>query len=190
MLRSVQPLSGLSLVLALVFGGTAAADGDLVASRPLGAGAAIRIVLDRGSVDVHTHDLDVARFEARARGLGASAVHFELVGEDDDLLLTGGAESWLSWMSYGPRVSVQVWVPRSCQLEILTAGGDVRVNGVDLGIIARTSGGDVEVAFPAEAGADLDARNRTSPDPVAGAINGGGTLRLRASGASIHVRAP
>jgi hypothetical protein len=305
----------LTLVLVLAFGGSAAADGDLIASHPIDAGAAIRIQLDRGSVEVRTHDLDTARLEARARGLGASAMHFQLSQKGGDLVLTGGAESWLSWMSDGPRVSVLAWVPRSTHVEIHTAGGDIRVHGVELGVVARTgggairvidaggridvqtsggaittrsirgdlsavtaggridvqsirgdvlaitsggrirlaqvtgdaeahtsggpieidgvdgevtamtsggtiltrfnrdpvgrvetSGGAIEVAFPAGAGADLDARSlggavvvehgieahsRTSPDHVAGAINGGGgTLRLRASGGSIHVRAP
>jgi DUF4097 and DUF4098 domain-containing protein YvlB len=164
MFRSALPVVAPSLLLALILGGTAAANGNLVASHPLDPGRTIRIELDRGSVDVHSHDLDVVRVEARARGLGASAVHFQLVGEDGDLRLTGGDESWLSWMSDGPVVSVEAWVPRSCHLEIHTASGDVRVDGVDLGVVAQTGGGAIHV------------------------VDSGGRIDLQTSGGSISTR--
>jgi len=137
--------AALGLMLSLLFATAAGADGDLVASHPLAEGAALRIELDRGSVEVRTHDLAGVRVEARARGLGASAIHFALAEEGDDLVLTGGAEAWLTWMSDGPRVNVLAFVPRACHLEIHTAGGDVRVNGVDLGVVARTGGGAIRV---------------------------------------------
>ena len=109
--------------------------------------------------------------------------------------------------------------------EAHTSGGPIEIDGVAGRVVAQTSGGAVltrftaapagsvetsggtiEVAFPAGAGADLDALShggsvhvehathavhRVGPGHHTGRINGGGdTLRLRASGGSIHVRAP
>lgn len=86
-----------------------------------------------------------------------------------------------------------------------TSGGSVsaRFRGAPAGSL-ETSGGTVEVSFPADAALDLDARTSggrievehpilvqgsAGPSQIAGRINGGGpTLRLRTSGGNIHVQ--
>jgi DUF4097 and DUF4098 domain-containing protein YvlB len=110
-------------------------------------------------------------------------------------------------------------------VEARTIGGAIEIDGVSGSVHAKThggsirtrflrvpsgrvetSGGAIEVAFPASAGAHLDAAANggrvhvehgvggpaiADSGRVVGAVNGGGpTLRLRATGGDIHVRRP
>jgi hypothetical protein len=90
-------------------------------------------------------------------------------------------------------------------VDLHTSGGEIAVRFTDApeGVL-ETSGGGIEVDFPEDVGASLDAKTsggrvevehgvevRGSRDPqhVVGEINGGGrTLRLRTSGGDIRVR--
>ena len=90
-------------------------------------------------------------------------------------------------------------------VEAHTSGGEIAVRFTDApeGVL-ETSGGGIEVDFPEDVGASLDAktsggrvevehgvevRGGLDPQHVVGEINGGGrTLRLRTSGGDIRVR--
>ena len=74
------------LLLPLLFALPATAD-DLVREFAVQEGGSLRITLERGNVDVVTHDGDRVRLEARARGVGASGVHFVVEERDGSLEL-------------------------------------------------------------------------------------------------------
>jgi hypothetical protein len=78
------------------------------------------VSLDRGQVDVLPHDASEVRIACRARGLGASSVHFEARAAGNDVVLTGRSEEWLAFMTAGPRVEVRVWVPRDYAVQVRT----------------------------------------------------------------------
>jgi hypothetical protein len=146
-------------------------------SRELAAapGGTLRIAIERGSVDVLCHDSEAVRVEAETRGVGASSIHFELLPDGADLVLTGATDEWLAWLQTGPTVRVRAWVPRHYAVDVRTAGGDVTVGGVGGSVVVRTGAGSVEVAevdgpvdvetggggiavaVPARIGAELDA---------------------------------
>jgi hypothetical protein len=170
--RLVGPIAG--IVTALMLAPAAAAEGF---SRELALtpGSTLRVALDRGSVDVLAHDAGAVRVDALARGVGASSIHFDLVTDGEDLVLTGASDAWLAFLQSGPTVQVTVRLPRPCGVDVRTAGGDVRVDGVGGGVVVRTGAGSVQVAevsgpvdvetrrggiavaVPAELGAELDA---------------------------------
>jgi hypothetical protein len=90
-------------------------------------------------------------------------------------------------------------------VDLHTSGGEISVRFTDApeGVL-ETSGGGIEVEFPEDVGASLDAktsggrvevehgvrvRGGVDPQHVVGEVNGGGrTLRLRTSGGDIRVR--
>ncbi len=95
--------------------------GELTERIPVSDGGTLIVELDHGRVDVLAHDASEVRIEARARGLGASAVHFDLRATGNDVVLTGSREAWLDWMSTTPTVEVRAWVPRDYQVQVSTA---------------------------------------------------------------------
>ena len=117
------------LIPALLLLPLAAGADDLDRSVPAGVHDTLRIELERGDVDVITYDADEVRLEARARGLGASAVHFRLRQDGRRLVLEGRAEKWLRWLGVGPRVSVRAWVPRRLVVDVETPGAVVASDG-------------------------------------------------------------
>lgn len=94
--------------------------GELTQRIPVSDGGTLYVELDHGRVDVLAHDASEVRIEARARGLGASAVHFDLRAAGNDVVLTGIHEDWLEWMSTTPTVRVRAWVPRDYQVQVST----------------------------------------------------------------------
>ncbi len=117
------------LIPALLLLPLAAGADDLYRSVPAGLHDTLRIELERGDVDVITYETDEVRLEARAWGLGASAVHFRLREDGRRLVLESRAERWLRWLSAGPRVSVRAWVPRRLVLDVETTGAVVARDG-------------------------------------------------------------
>ena len=117
------------LIPALLLLPLAAGADDLERSVPAGLHDTLSIELERGDVDVITYEADEVRFEARARGLGASAVHFRLREDGRRLVLESRAEKWLLWLDAGPRVSVRVWMPRRLVLDVETTGAVVFSDG-------------------------------------------------------------
>jgi DUF4097 and DUF4098 domain-containing protein YvlB len=105
----------------------------------------LNIALDRGSVAIHSHDATEIHIEARARGLGASSVHFSVNTRGREVTLTGSHEAWIDWMTVGPTVSVRAWVPRECAVEVHTSGGGIEIGDIGGGVVAHTSGGSIRV---------------------------------------------
>ena len=106
-----------SLLICVLLAAPAAAD-DFEGEVPVKRQAKLRIALERGDVSVVTHELETVRLEARARGSGASAIHFEVREDRAGWVFESRAEAWLRWLSTGPRVNVRAWVPRAVALEI------------------------------------------------------------------------
>jgi hypothetical protein len=111
---------------------------------PVGPRGTLHIELDRGRVEVVSHDLQEVHLEATARGLGASSMEFEVVADArDEVVLRGRAAAWLDWVRSGPRVSVRARVPRGFAVHIATAGGAIQASDLGGALVARTSAGEV-----------------------------------------------
>ena len=106
----------LGITLAVALG--AKAD-ELQQSFPAHDGGRLRIALDYGQVQVVPVEGDELRIEARARGVGASGVHFDARSEGGDVVLTTRSEPWVSWLQSLPRVQVRAFVPASWSVEEL-----------------------------------------------------------------------
>ena len=115
--------------------------GDFEGEIPVQREAKLRIALERGDVSIVTHELETLRLEARARGSGASAIHFEVREDAAGWVLESRAEPWLRWLSSGPRVNVRAWVPRTVALEIETTG---RILATDSGVSVSLPAGQAE----------------------------------------------
>jgi hypothetical protein len=95
---------------------------DFQRSLSLAPGERLRIELARGDVEVFTHEGSEVRLEARARGLGASAVEFFVAREGKQVVLRSRSERWLDWLARGPHVTVRAFVPRQLGLAVATSG--------------------------------------------------------------------
>jgi hypothetical protein len=129
-----------ALLIGVLFAAPAVA-GDFEGEIPVKREAKLRIALERGDVSVVTHELETLRLEARARGSGASAIHFEVREDAAGWVLEGRAEPWLRWLSSGPNVNVRAWVPRGVALEIETPG---QILTTDSGVSVSLPGRQVE----------------------------------------------
>jgi hypothetical protein len=180
---------------------TAASAGDLAEQIPVAAGGTLRVELDRGSVAIHSHDTAEIRIRARARGLGASSVHFSVDTSGRDVTLTGSHDAWVEWMAVGPTVMVQAWVPRECAVEVRTSGGGIEIGDIGGGVVAHTSGGSIRVEG-VDGRADLATSegaivSKAVRGAVSAATSGGrialagveGDVRATASDGRIHLTA-
>jgi hypothetical protein len=120
-----------------------AAAADLAQSFTVGGGGTLRIHLDRGRVNVQRHESDHVRIEARARGVSAYMGGFSAEQNGSDVTLEGSFRWWFLLLPWGPRVTVDAWVPADYSVAIETYGGAVTVEGVNGLVVAHTSGGPV-----------------------------------------------
>jgi hypothetical protein len=127
-----------ALLVSCLLGTPARAEG-LSQTLPAAGPGRLIIQLDRGSVDVVTHSDPNVQIRADAHGLGASSVHFEIVRDGNDVVLRARSEAWLEWLSTGPRLSVQVWVP--AEFEVVCANENTLVTRRDA----------VELSYPTPA---------------------------------------
>jgi len=104
------------VLLALFVIGAPAGAEDLSQTIPVAGPGHLIIELDRGSVDVVTHSDRNVHVRATAHGLGASSVRFEVVRDGNDVVLRARTEAWIEWLSTGPRLSVQVWIPAAFEV--------------------------------------------------------------------------
>lgn len=148
---------------------------------PVDPGGTLWIDLDRGHVEVTSHDADTVRVVADARGWASGLVTFTLERHGPDVELDGSVDGWFPAMLGRPRITVRAWIPRRYSVEIETRGGRIAAEGIGGRVGAQTSGGRVEIA-----GVD---------GPVLAITSGGriqvealrGDLRARTSGGPIRI---
>lgn len=106
----------LGVILAIALGAGSRAD-ELMQTFPAAEGGRLRIALEYGQVDVVPVESDEVRIEARARGVGASGVHFDARSEGGDVVLAVRSEPWVAWLQSLPRVHVRAFVPASWSVD-------------------------------------------------------------------------
>jgi Toastrack DUF4097 len=148
---------------------------------PVIPGGTLFIDLQRGTVDVRSHDANEVRIEARATGWAAWSFEFDLTCAENGVRLTGQTFGWGMWPFGGARVTVRAWVPRDYSVDVRTHGGRVQLADLTGRTFAETSGGAVELAS-AEGPVSL----RTSGGPIR-AERVHGDLRVETSGGRIGV---
>jgi hypothetical protein len=115
----MRPLLAL---LALVLAASPSGAEGFAGSFETAPGESVRIELASGDVEILAHRGALLRVEARARGLGASAVEFVVSREDGEIVLRSRSEPWVGWLARGPRIHVRAWVPRHLHLRVETRG--------------------------------------------------------------------
>jgi hypothetical protein len=159
----------------------AVAEEWLEQSVPVEPGGTLYVHLDRGSVEVSSHDASEVRIEASSRGWGSGMVLFSLEKEGNDVQLDGDVDGFLPLLFGGARIRVQAWVPRSYSVEIQTHGGSLQARGIGGRVAAQTSGGRIEINR-----VDGPALLRTSGGRIiAEEVNG--DLRAHTSGGRIEI---
>jgi hypothetical protein len=166
---------------------------------PVEPGGTLYIDLDRGAVEVFSHDASEVYIQAEARGWAAGMVHFSLAREGNNVEFDGNVDGWFPNMFGQPRIEVRAWVPREYNVEIETRGGRIHVEEITgrLGavtrgsriqaariagpVLARTSGGRIEIL---DVLGDVRARTSGGSVRLAGVR---GDLEVRTSGGSIKV---
>ena len=148
---------------------------------PVEPGGTLFIDLDRGSVQVRSHDASEVYVQADARGWAAGLVSFSVTKHENDVEFDGSVDGWFPNLLGQPRIRVRAYVPREYSVEIETRGGAIRVEEISGRLAALTRGGRVEVARVA--GPVLA---RTSGGRIE-ALDVEGDLRARTSGGSIRL---
>jgi hypothetical protein len=144
------------------------------------SGGTLYIELDRGAVEVTSHDAREVRIEARAIGWAAWSFEFDLLRSGNDVRLTGEAATWTMW-PFGPRVLVRAWVPRAYSVDIRTRGGRIDLGNLSGRIIAETSGGAIQLE-----GAEGTVALHTSGGSIR-VVQVEGDVRVDTSGGKIDV---
>ncbi len=160
---------------------TFSADEWLEERVPVEPGGTLYLDMDRGSVEVRSHDLSEVYVQAEARGWAAGMVSFSLARHGNDVEFDGSVDGWFPNLLGQPKIRVRAFVPREYSVEIETRGGPIRVEEITGRLAALTRGGRVEV--------------RRVEGPVLARTSGGrievlevlGHLRARTSGGSIRL---
>lgn len=144
-------------------------------------GGTLYVDLDRGAVEVMSHEAPAVHIEARVTGWAAWNFEFDLVQQGNDVRLTGDQGTWSLW-PIGPRVKVRIWVPRLYSVDVRTRGGRIKLNHLAGKIIAETSGGPVDLD-----GAEGPVMLHTSGGPIrVGQVEG--DVRVDTCGGSIEIQ--
>lgn len=170
------------LALSVAHEGTASAE-DLDETIAVEPGGTLSIDLDRGTVSVRSHDANTVRIIARARGFGTLFGGFDLESRGNDVRLDGSFAHSFALLPWGPRVSVEAWVPRQYSVVVQTRGGAVTIAEITGRTIAETAGGAIEVQ---------GCRGPVSVETTGGRIRVGnidGGIVARTSGGRIEMKA-
>ncbi len=113
-------------------------------SIPVEEGGTLYVNLDRGNVEITSHDAQEVRVLASSRGWASGMCSFTLSRQGRDVQLDGDVDGW-TWFLPGLRMEVRAWVPRRCSVEVTSRGGHVTVSEIGGAVAAQTSGGRVEL---------------------------------------------
>jgi hypothetical protein len=185
---------------------------------PVEPDGTLYVDLDRGSVEVRSHDASEVHIQASARGWSSGMVLFTVEKSGSDIQLDGSIDHWMPSLLGRPRIEVRCTVPRDYSVEVETGGGRVQIEQVTGRAFATTRGSRItlrEVGGPAllrtsgssirvqDLGNDLRAKTsggRLMIERVAGDVEArtsGGSIEVRevsgqldayTSGGSIHAR--
>ena len=184
-MRHVLPVSPkypfplmVSLMVSLM---TSTAVADTV-KRSFEANAGGRFVLDAdwGHVEVETWDQDAVDVVVEH----ADKLNLEFEQDDDTVTVRAerkerGVARWFGREDSSPLF--RVTVPQRFDLELTTAGGNIRIPDLDGGAVARTAGGKLVIA---NVSGSVDGRTSGGSIHLESA---GGPVNARTSGGSIHV---
>lgn len=148
---------------------------------PVEPGGSLFVDLDRGRVEIASHDANEVHVQAQARGWAAGMAHFSMTRRGNDVEFDGSVDSWFPVLVGQPRIQLRAWVPREYSIEIETRGGRIHVEEIQGRLGAVTRGGRIEIARIA--------------GPVLARTSGGrveildvlGDLRARTSGGSVRL---
>ncbi|MCP3984765.1 MAG: DUF4097 family beta strand repeat protein, partial [bacterium] len=127
---------GMALVLTLP---AALAAEDLEATIPMEPGGHLRIELPSGRIEIDSHDEPTVDLNGHASG----RFRFEVEESDNEVLVRGRNEGFLSW--FQGRVDIHVRVPSAFSLDLETGGGRIDIEDILGDVRARTSGGSIEL---------------------------------------------
>jgi hypothetical protein len=148
---------------------------------PVEPGGTLYVDLDRGSVEVRSHDRDEVWIEANARGWSSGLVLFTVERSANDVQLDGSIDHWMPSLLGRPRIEVRCTVPREFAVEVETGGGRIEIERVSGRVFATTRGSRIglrEIGGPALL--------RTSGGSIR--VQGlGGDLRAKTSGGRISI---
>ena len=144
-------------------------------------GGTLFVDLDRGSVEVDSHDQDEVVVEASARGWSAGLVRFTLERNGNDVVIDGSIDHWMPALFGRPKIQVRCLVPRRYSVEVETRGGRVEIDEISGRVYATTRGSRVQLnridgpALVRTSGGSVKVRELT------------GDLRVKTSGGSIKL---
>ncbi len=147
---------------------------------PVSPGGTLFLDLDRGSVEVESHDRDEVWIRAEARGWGAHHVSFHMDREGNDIEFDADLDRWLSALLFGTRIRIEARIPRRYSVDVRSGGGSAKIEGVGGHLLLETAGGSVRIR-------DIDgtAHIRTAGGSVR-AQDVNGDLRAHTAGGSIN----
>lgn len=148
---------------------------------PVAPGGTFFADLDRGSIEVASHDLAEVHIWARATGIACDLASFVLERSGRDLYLDMTLGGWLQAMLAPVKVKVRVLVPRHYSVDLETRGGRIEARDIGGRCAASTRGGRIDVV-----GVEGHALLRTSGGRIS-VEDVTGDVLARTSGGKIQV---
>ncbi len=104
-------------------------------------GGTLRVDLNRGSIEVETHDQERVEIDASLRGKVGLDVH----RDGDEVIVRSAGPQGFFGFGRGGRVRIRIRVPQEFHVDLNTRGGNIDVQKLIGHVVARTSGGRIEV---------------------------------------------
>jgi hypothetical protein len=119
--------------------------GELERTVPIEPEGTFFVGLDRGSVEIASHEANEIRIVARATGPAASLADFTLSRSGNEVSLDLSLGSRLATALAPVKIRVVATVPRRCAVDVETRSSRVELREIGGNCSARTSGARVEV---------------------------------------------